>query len=76
MKNLCSHMLIEEDEVSLLSCAHGMLVIVRHLRALIISDFRGILVEPALLVILARLQGLAPCYCSLENETYLCSICH
>ena len=49
-------------------------VAVNHLRALLCSELRGLLVEPALLVILARLQGLSPWSCSEANESYTYSL--
>ena len=51
-----------------------LLVSVDHLRALLCSELRGILVETALLAILAHLHGLSPWCCSAANETFAYSL--
>ena len=50
------------------------LVAVDHLRTLLCSELRGIVVEPALLAILARLQGLSPWICTEANEAFAYSL--
>ena len=58
--------------------AHSFLLqlAVAHLRALFCSELRAILVEPALLSILARLQGLSPWSCSVASEAFAYSLQH